>query len=682
MRKRKLSLLVVVLFAAGIALSWRMLPEELRVRLGGPIYTNHIDSTVNIQDDFYHFAVGRWMKENPIPPTESAWGSFNEVRERNKVILKEILTELLDSKNAYGSNRQKIADFYRTGMDSVAAKRLGLTPAHLHLREIDRLQSPEGLVSYLADKQAQGWGILFYLYAGQDDKNSEQVVPNFWQAGLSLPDRSYYLEPKFQAVRDAYEQHISSMLQQYGTELAMADERAHLILKMETMLAERSMDRVAMRDPHAVYNKIDVKRLSTLAPAIDWEMYLRKCHVPAETKEVIVGQPEFLAAVSKMLQEESLENWKIYLSWKLMNRMAPYLTEEVGQMHFDFYSKKLRGVKQRKVRWERVLNELEGGMGEMLGQLYVERAFKPEAKARMLKMVESLRAVFRERIQKSDWMSAETQKKAIVKLEKFIVKIGYPDKWRDYSSLDIQADSYVENIMRVQAFEYKRNMNKIGKPVDKTEWGMSPQTVNAYYNPSMNEIVFPAGILQPPFFDFEADDATIYGAIGAVIGHEMTHGFDDQGRQYDADGNLKDWWSKEDEEKFNMLAEQIVAQFDAYKVLDTVSVNGKLTLGENIADLGGLAIAYDAFSRTAQAKSNQKINGLTPDQRFFMAWANAWKGNMTHQSLLEMVTTDPHAPKEWRCNGPITHMQQFYDAFGIKEGGKMFRPKEQRILIW
>lgn len=643
----------------------------------------NIDSTVNIHEDFYRFAVGKWMRNNPIPGTESSWGSFNEVSERNKVIIKQILEESAKADARPGSNQQKIGDFYKSGMDSIGRNTAGVKPLLPYLKEIDGLKDTKDLMRLLQRWQSQGRGILFHLYSTQDDKKSTDIIPSIWQGGLCLPDRDYYLKDNFANVREQYVAHIAKMLEYIGTESNQAEEEAKRILTLETQIAEISMSRVDMRDPYKLYNKLSLSEMNDVMQGmIDWKQFLQSAGAPEDAGAILVAQPSFLKRLTTIIQEQNMEIWKAYLKWHLLHDTAGQLSDNIGEENFDFFSRKLSGVKQRKPRWERVMASIEEGLGEALGELYVKKAFKPEAKARMLRMVGSLQNVFRERIEKLDWMSTETKKKAIEKLNKFTVKIGYPDKFRDYSALRIMPGSFFENNQNVQAFEYKRMMNKIGKPVDKTEWGMSPQTVNAYYNPGLNEIVFPAGILQPPFFDFEADDATIYGAIGAVIGHEMTHGFDDQGRQYDADGNLADWWTAEDAKKFEEKSQVVINQFNGYTVLDTIHVNGKLTTGENLADLGGLAIAYDAFKRTEQGKGTQKIEGLTPDQRFFISWANAWKNNTTPEAMKQQIMTDSHSPEEWRCNGPITHMQAFYDAFKIKEGTKMFRAKEKRVTIW
>lgn len=645
------------------------------------IQTSYIDSTVDIQNDFYRFAVGNWMKKNPIPGTEASWGSFHEVTENNKKIIHEILETSAKANAAKGTNQQKIGDFFRTGMDSVTLNKLGVEPLKPYVDKANAITDKKGLVALVADLQSKGIGTVYALWAGQDDKNSTQVVPQLWQSGLSLPDRDYYLKPNFAEIRNKYKTHVSNMFVMMGEDAEKAKAYAETVLRMETDMAKISMDRVTMREPKNVYHKLSWADMNKLTPEIDWVQHATTIGVP-KCDSLLVGQPEYFKGLNTMINKESLDNWKVYMKWQIIHDLGNYTNDAMGQEIFSFEGTTLNGIKTRKPRWERIWRIIDQNLGEALGELYVAKAFKPEAKERMLKMVKNLQDVFRERIQKLDWMSAPTKAKATSKLNKFMVKIGYPDKWRDYSKLEITGNSYLENVIAGRSFEFHRTLNKIGKPVDRTEWGMNPQTVNAYYNPSLNEIVFPAGILQPPFFDLEADDAVIYGAIGAVIGHEMTHGFDDQGSQYDEDGNLKKWWTAEDSIKFAAKTQQIVDQFNKYTILDTMHVLGKLTLGENIADLGGLSIGLDALSRTEQAKKNGLIDGLNYQQRFFMSWANAWKNSTTNEAMIQQLTTDSHSPEEWRANGPVTHFAEFYKAFNIKEGGKMFRPENERVIIW
>ena len=672
------SLLRIVAVLAVAALPMSVMAQDKAVN------QTYFNKNVQPGADFFQYAVGGWMANNPVPPTESRWGSFNEVNERNKVILRSIMEESAKSKNAMGSARQKIGDFYRMGMDSVRLNKDGYKPVKPYFDRIAKIKNKAGVLDMIAYLQNMGVGTAYSFYVTQDQMNSAVIVPYFGQGGLSLPDKDYYLknDPDKKKLREALVAHIAKVFTMVGDSQDKADKAANTILALETKLAGVSMDRVTMRDPYATYHKMTLKDLGKLTPSIDWAKHTTQYGLP-KVDSVVVSQPDFFKGLETVITEESVENWKTYLRWQMIGGgTLGWLGDEFSQEGFNF-SKVSSGAKKRKDRWERVLQNVDGNLGELLGQIYVDKAFKPEAKERMLGMVRNLQGVFAERIQNLDWMSPETKDKARYKLSKFIVKIGYPDKWRDYSSLNIlPTDSYMDANLKVAAFEYKYMMSKLGKPVDKTEWGMTPQTVNAYYNPSINEIVFPAGILQPPFFDYEADDAIIYGAIGAVIGHEMTHGFDDEGRQYDADGNLKDWWTKADADKFKAKADVIVEQFNKFKLYDTIPVNGNLTLGENLADHGGLSIAYDAFKRTRQGQSNELIAGMTADQRFYWSWANAWKNNSTPQRAKQLIVTDPHSPSQFRANGPIKHMDAWYNAYGVKDGDAMYRSPSERVKIW
>jgi putative endopeptidase len=464
-------------------------------------------------------------------------------------------------------------------------------------------------------------------------------------------------------------------------DVPMGDISVQQIYGLEEKLAKASMTRIEQRDPYKVYNKFQVDALSKVTPGIDWKQLMKAMKMEKQDT-VLVAQPLFFTKLASLINNESIETWKNYLAFHLVSNMAPYLSKGFDAARFEFYGKAVRGQQEQKPRWKRVLQVIDGSVGELLGQMYVEKNFNAEAKKRMLALVNNLQSTYADRIQRLEWMSDDTKKKALAKLNSFMKKIGYTDKWKDYKTVVVSDNDYVANVLSASAYEYNFNLNKLGKPVDKTEWGMTPQTVNAYYNPAFNEIVFPAGILQYPFFDFKADDALNYGGIGAVIGHEMTHGFDDQGRQYDANGNLNDWWTKEDAQKFVDKANVVVKQFDSYVVLDTVHVKGELTLGENLADLGGIAIAYEAFKKTTQGKGNDKIDGFTPDQRFFMSWAQVWRANTRPEEMASRIVTDPHSPNLWRCNGPLSNFEPFYNAFDIKPGDKMYRAPEDRAKVW
>jgi putative endopeptidase len=644
----------------------------------------NMDTTVKPGDNFFMYANGTWLKNNPIPGSETRWGSFNELQENNYKALHELLDAAAGNKNAAaGSAEQKVGDMYRTGMDTVGIEKAGITPLNELFARIDGITDANGLINEIVTEQTQGMGQVFGFYVSPDDKNVAKEICQFGQGGLGLPDRDYYFnkDERTAKIRDAYKQYQIDMLKLMGEDEATATKDAAAIYALEEKLAGASMTRVEMRDPYKLYNKYSIDGMNKLTPGIDWHSVMQNLKAGGQDS-VIVGMPKFFGEVNAQLKATPVDVWKKYLKFHAVNDMAPYLSSNFDNLRFDFYGKTVRGQKEQKPRWKRVLNIVDGSVGELLGQMYVDKNFKPEAKKRMLELVNNLQSTYADRINRLDWMSEETKKKAIAKLNTFMKKIGYPDQWMDYSKLTIGNDNYVKNIMASSAFDYDYMLGKLGRPVDKAEWQMTPPTVNAYYNPAFNEIVFPAGILQYPFFEQDADDAVNYGGIGAVIGHEMTHGFDDQGRQYDADGNLNDWWTKDDAEKFIAKAKVVSDQFNGYTVLDTVTVNGELTMGENLADLGGLAIAYEAFKKTEQGKGTEKIDGFTPDQRFFLSWAQVWRANTRDEEMFNRIKTDPHSPNLWRCNGPLSNMQQFYDAFNVQPGDKMYREEATRAKVW
>lgn len=644
----------------------------------------NMDTTVRPGDNFFLYANGTWLKNTPIPASETRWGSFNLLAENNYNALHTLLDEAAANKDAKkGSAEQKVGDMYRSGMDTVAIDKAGLTPMNGILSRIDGITDANGLVNEITLEHTQGLGQVFAFWVAPDDKNVTNQVAQFFQGGLGLPDRDYYFnkDARSAKVRDAYQQYLVKMLGMMGNDSATAKKDAADIYKLETALAGASMTRVEMRDPYKLYNKYNAESMNKLTPGMDWNMILKNLKANPNDS-FLVGQPKFFQEVSKQLKATPIDVWKKYMKFHAVNDMSPYLSSNFDNAHFDFYGKTIRGQQEQKPRWKRVMQVTDGSVGELLGQMYVDKNFKPEAKKRMLELVNNLQETYAERIKRLDWMSEGTKQKALAKLNTFMKKIGYPDKWRDYSKLEIVGDNYAKNILASSAFDYDYMINKLGKPVDKTEWQMTPPTVNAYYNPAFNEIVFPAGILQFPFFDQDADDAINYGGIGAVIGHEMTHGFDDQGRQYDADGNLHDWWTPEDATKFNDKAKVVSDQFNGYTVLDTIHVNGALTMGENLADLGGLAIAYEAFKKTKQGQSNEKIDGFTPDQRFFLSWAQVWRIKVRDEEAANLIMTDPHSPGLWRCNGPLSNMPEFYQAFNVQPGDKMYRPDSLRAKVW
>lgn len=644
----------------------------------------NMDTSIKPGDNFFLYANGTWLKNNPIPGSETRWGSFNELQENNYKALHELLEAAAADKGAkQGSATQKVGDLYRTGMDSAAINQAGISPMQTYFGKVDAIAGSGDIMRFIATEYAQGNGQLFSFYVAPDDKNVTKNIAQFGQSGLGMPDRDYYFgtDERTTKIREAYKLYQVKMLELMGMDNTTAQAAAKDIYGLEEKLAKASMTRVEMRDPYKLYNKFSTEQLSKRMPNIDWKALFQNMKI-AHEDSCIVAMPKFFDEVSTQLKATPLQTWKLYLKFHTLSDAAPYLADNIDNTHFDFYGKTIRGQQEQKPRWKRVLNIVDGSLGELLGQMYVDKNFKPEAKKRMMDLVNNLQETYAERIKRLDWMSEVTQQKALAKLSTFMKKIGYPDNWRNYDALAIGKESYYKNIEAAAAFDYNYMVSKLGQPVDKTEWQMTPPTVNAYYNPAFNEIVFPAGILQYPFFDMNADDAVNYGGIGAVIGHEMTHGFDDQGRQYDADGNLKDWWTPEDAKLFDEKANVVVKQFDGYTVLDSTHVNGKLTLGENLADLGGLAIAYEAFKKTAQGKGTEKIDGFTPDQRFFLSWAQVWRANTRPEEIASRIVTDPHSPNLWRCNGPLSNMEAFYQAFNVKEGDKMYKPANERAKVW
>lgn len=644
----------------------------------------NIDSTVNPADNFFMYANGTWLKKNPIPATETRWGSFNALDDNNYKILKELLEAAAAKKDApMGSADQKVGDFYRSGMDTAAIEKAGIAPLKPWLTRIDAIKTTDDLLAEIIKQHTEGIGSVFSFYVSPDDKNVTKQICQVFQGGLGMPDRDFYfnIDSRTVKIREDYKLYINKVFELQGQDFEKVAQNTAAILNLETALAKASMTRVEMRDPYKMYNKFSLAQLSAKTPNMDWSKIFTLLNIKG-ADSLIVGQPQFLAAVGTQLKSTPIDAWKAYLKFHLINGMAAFLSKDFDNARFNFYGKSVRGQKEQKVRWKRILNVVDGSVGDLLGKMYVDKTFKPEAKQRMLELVNNLQKTYGERIMRLDWMSDATKQKAMGKLNTFIKKIGYTDKWKDYSKLDVVGNDFVKNVIAASAFEYNYNISRLGKPVDRTEWGMTPPTVNAYYNPAFNEIVFPAGILQYPFFSDQADDAVNYGGIGGVIGHEMTHGFDDQGSQYDAEGNLKNWWTEEDAKKFRQKTGMVVSQFNEYTVLDTVHVNGMLTLGENLADLGGLAIAYEAFKKTKQGQGNEKIDGFTPDQRFFLSWAQVWRASTRDEEMFNRIKTDPHSPNLWRCNGPLSNMPEFYAAFGVKPENKMYRPDSLRAKVW
>jgi putative endopeptidase len=644
--------------------------------------TANLDKTCKPCDDFYQFAMGGWMKGNPIPPEYSVWGSFSQLADKNQKNLREILEAAASAKSAPGSNTQKIGDFYASCMDTAAIDAAGAKPIEPELTQIVAVQTLADLQAETARLHARGVGVLFRFNSSQDAKDSTQEIGAAFQGGLGLPEREYYLkqDEKSTKLREAYEKHVANMLTLLGDPADVSGTEAAAVMKIETAVATASMKNTDLRDPDKTYHKMKLTELKALTPDFSWELYFKAVGHP-ELKEINVGQPDFFKALDGQLTATPIADWKTYLRWHLVNSAASGLSEKFVNEDFDFRGKTLTGAKEIQPRWKRCVQATDRNLGEALGQVYVQKYFPPAAKARALEMVHNLLAALKDDLQTLPWMGAETRAQATAKLEAFMLKIGYTDKWRDYTALKIDRRSYAENMVRASEFDFARRLGKIGKPVDRTEWGMTPPTVNAYNNSSMNEIVFPAGIMQPPFYDPNADDAVNYGGMGAVIGHEITHGFDDHGSKFDGKGNLKDWWTPEDLKNFNARAKCVSDQFDGYVVDGDLHENGKLVLGESIADLGGLAIAYAAYEKSLQGKPRPPDkDGFTPVQRFFLGWAQVWGANERIEYARLMANTNPHPLGRFRGNGPLSNMAEFAKAFGCKQGDAMVR--EQACKIW
>ncbi len=643
----------------------------------------NMDLSVKPGDNFYLYANGNWIKNTPVPGSKTRWGSFDILSEESSKALRDLLEDA--AKNP-GTNAlvKRVGDFYASGMDSIAMEKLGAKPIKPYLNTIAALGTRAQVLDHINYLRAHSiTSPLYRIGVGQDARNVTKYIISIGQGGTSLPDRDYYLknDARSQAIRKEYNNYIIKLFTLCGTDEATAKANAATILQLETTIANAQMSRVEMRDPVKLYNKFSVDGLSARTPTLKWADIFKQLGYTTAQDSVIVSNPKFMVFADSLLNAEPVDNWKVYLQWDVMRDAAPFLSSDFVNANFA-YNQALSGQKEQTPRWQRMSGIVDGQLGELLGQLYVDKYFKPAAKQRMIALIENMVQTFDSRIQHLDWMSAETKIKALTKLHAIVKKIGYPDKWKTYEGLEIKRDDFLGNMMRCNEWRYNDNINRLGKPIDKTEWGMTPPTVNAYYSPQKNEIVFPAAILRFPFFDFEADDAINYGGIAAVIGHEMTHGFDDQGRQFDADGNLHDWWTRADADEFKKRADEVVDQYNGFVILDSLHVNGKLTLGENLADLGGLNIAYEAFKKTPQGKGNKKIDGFTPDQRFFLNWSQVWRNNILPEAAAQRIVTDPHSPGTFRSNAPLMNIDAFYKAFDVKEGDKMFKPKEKRTHIW
>lgn len=646
----------------------------------------NIDTTVKPGDNFFEYAEGGWIKRNPVPASENSWGIWSLVNEDTYARLRKINEESAATNDATpGSNTQKIGDFWITGMDTVAIEKNGIAPLQSELDRIASIHDKESLLSAIAYYQTIGVAPLFDMFPMQDERNSNKYVLHFYQGGLNLPERDYYFDnsTRFKNIRSAYLKHISKMLQLLGEDSVTAGKNSIALLNLETTLAKSSRKIEDLRDPYTNYNKMTVGDFNKLSPSFNWDNLLEKMKIKS-IDTVIVGQPEFYRQIELSLKSVRMEDWKTYMRYSLITSFAPYLSRNFAEERFHFYGTVLSGAKEQRPRWKRVL-DVEGSLlGDALGQLYIQKYYSAKTKARYEKLVDNVFDAFRDRIKQLDWMSDTTKQKAIAKLNTVTKKVGYPEKWKDYSSMNIDKSSYLQNALNGRLWHYNYEISKLYKPVDKTEWEMTPQTWNAYYNPSNNEIVLPAAVfIIPGWADSLVDDAVIYGYGGAsTIGHEITHGFDDQGRQFDEKGNLKSWWTKSDSVRFTKRANMLVKQFDNYVVLDSMHVNGAATLGENIADLGGIVIAYDAFKKTDQYKNNIIINGLTPSQRFFLGYSLSWMGHYRPESLARQIKSDVHSPNFLRVNGPMSDIDAFYEAFHIQPGDKMYLPDSLRVKIW
>lgn len=650
-----------------------------------PLLTNR-DTTVSPSDDFFLYANGGWFKRNPIPASENSNGIFRIIGDTINAQIKNICEKSASNTNATkGSNEQKIGDFYSSGMDTITIEKLGLQPIKTEIQRIDAITDIPSLMATIGYLHTIGASPAFSFYVGQDDKISTKYAVFFGQGGLGLGNRDYYFNTDSETItiRSEYLKHLQAMFQLMGKNEVLAKNDAATIMKFETELAKNSRKLGALRDPIKNYNKFSLAQFKTNSPNSVWEKVLPVLGV-AKADTIIVGQPEFFIALDKMVKSYSVDDWKTYLKWDLVNTYAGYLNKAFERQNFKFYSTVMSGVKIQKPRWKRIVEQTDGSLGELIGQVYVAEYLPKGSKEKLLEIGNNIRDVYAEHIKKLDWMSESTKKKALFKLSKIVMKVGYPDKWKDLSSISINRNNYCENVMATNKWSYNYMVSKFGKPVDKSEWGMQPQTYNAYYNPSNNEIVVPAcNILVPGFEGRMPDDAILYGIIGgSTFGHEITHGFDDQGSQYDANGNLHNWWTDEDLAKFKVKTKLIVAQFNKFEPLKGKFVNGDATQGENIADLGGVVMGLEAFKKTKQYKTNQKISGLTPEQRYFIAYSYAWMINVKPEYLAQQIMTDVHAPAHYRINGPLANMPEFYKAFAINPGSKMYQPDSLRVIIW
>ena len=676
----------ILLFSLGLSLLAACKPTADSAVDGPDALAMHIDTTVQPGDDFFLYANGRWFKENPIPASEQSNGLWQMIRDTINAQVMNICESSSKLKDLpKGSNKQKIGDFFASGMDSASLNSKGIADLKSELERINAMKDAKDVMAMTAYFHQYLGAPLFNFYVGQDDKNSSKYAVFIAQGGLSLPDRTYYVDtdPRAVNVREKFVEHVGNMFAILGAAPEKAKESAQALMKLETAMAKVARKREDTRDPILNYNKMTFAQLENTTPGMDWKLFVDAVGLK-NVDSVIVGQPEYLVALNGLLKQYPMEAWKDYFRYKLMQGSARYLDDKTYTEYFNFYSGVLRGVKEQRPRWKRTVDQTNNALGELIGQVYVDEYLPKGTKEKLLEIGESIRSVYAERINQLDWMSADTKKKAQSKLKSIVMKVGYPDKWKDMSSVNIDRNSYLRNVMNVGKWEFDYMINKYGKPVDRTEWSMQPQTYNAYYNPSNNEIVVPGcNILVPGYEGKLADDALLYSIIGgSTFGHEITHGFDDQGSKYDELGNLNNWWTPEDSAKFYAKTKMIVNQFNGYIAVDSLHINGELTQGENIADLGGIMMGYEAFKKTAQYKEKKEIGGLNPDKRFFLGYALAWMINDRPEAIADQVKSNEHSPAKFRVIGPLSDMPEFYAAFGIKEGDAMHRADSLRVKIW
>ena len=680
---KKLLLFVLAIFIVAIAYHR---PDAAPAADYSHYLDQFVDKTVDPAQDFFHYSVGGWLKKNPIPSNERAWGIGNVVREETYQRLLKINDQAKADKNATsGTNAQKIGDFWYTAMDTSTIEKVGITPLQPEFDRINAIQNKQSLLDTTAHLQYIGVGAMFGTYIFQDEMDSTRYALHLYQGGLGLPDRDYYFDDdeRTRNIRAEYVKHVAKMFGLLGDNNATAAKNSETVMRMETDLARASRKLADLRDPHANYNAMSLEEAGKLTPSIAWKNFLDKGNIQ-DVQRVVVGQPEFFKQVEQSLNKESIDNWKTYLRWQLINTFADKVNSKFDEQNFHFYGTVLSGTPEQRPRWKRMLDQEGAYLGDALGQLYVQQYFSAKTKQRYEKLTADIFDAFRERIQKLDWMSDATKQAALLKLNAVTKKVGYPEKWKDYSRYQVDRSSFVMNALKGNMWQSDYFIAKLHQPVDRTEWEMTPQTYNAYYNPSNNEIVLPAAIfILPGIPDESLDDAIVYSyAGGTTIGHEITHGFDDQGRQFDAQGNLKEWWTKEDEAEFKKRAQKIVQQFNDYIAVDTLHVNGSATQGENIADLGGIVLGWEAFTKTEEYKSGKSIGGYTPAQRYFIGWALGWMNQMRPETLALQVKTNVHAPSFLRVIGPVSNMPEFYKAYNVKPGDKMYRAPDQLVKIW